>query len=441
MKIAVLTLVMFLALFGEEIPTKKTEGGLIHTKQAGRYSVVFKLPEEVDGFDQAFDYAKPFGTFRLANVKTQQDALEAYNIDEEKTSGTSFGGIFGLESASLYGLNLHLGAYVSQKITSLNPSDSAEQNMELFDANGDSFVYVGEASLQYENEMTLVKAGRIRVETPFAGSDDIRMVPNSFEGAWGKVKLGNRWRAQAYYLTRWAGTDSGDDQEVFKPLVDEDGYGLAGAALSYKINNANKVSLWYYNIDKQSDIVYAEGTGELYFSEAFHMEWGLQGAHISERDSSGIEGDVLGAMAIADYDFVYLGLAYNHVFEEAGKTITDGFGGGPYYTSLDEQTIGAVSALSPGDDLMVYRVALGFDFTTLGIDQLNLEFIHGHFLLEDSPAKAKESDVVLTYAITDRWSFESIYSDINMMNIDYSNPDNRESRDFRRLVTRLDYSF
>ena len=260
MKVALLLSMMCFVLFGEEVPTKKAEGGLIHTKQAGRYSVVYKLPEEADGFDQAFDFAKPFATFRLANVKTQQDALEDYNIDEQKTSGTSFGGIFGLETASLYGLNLHLGAYVSQKITSLNPSDPAEQNRELFGANGDSFVYVGEASLQYENGTTLVKAGRIRIETPFAGSDDIRMVPNSFEGTWGKVNLGNRWRTQAYYLRRWAGTDSGDDQEVFKPLVEEDAYGLAGAALAYKINNANKISLWYYNIDKQSDIVYAEGT-------------------------------------------------------------------------------------------------------------------------------------------------------------------------------------
>jgi len=266
------------------------------------------------------------------------------------------------------------------------------------------------------------------------------MAPNSFEGAWGNLVLSERWQAEAYFVTRWAGVDSGEDQNIYKSFV-EDGYGLAGGALTYKPNDDSAISLWYYNVDKESDIVYAEGTGEIYFNQAFHMEWGVQGAHITERANSGIEGDVVGAMVIADYDFVYLGAAYNYVFEKDGKTITDGFGGGPYYTALDEQTIGAVSALAPGKELGVYRVALGFDFSTWGADRLNLEFVHGHFLLEDSPAEVEESDVVLTYAITDRWYLESIYSNINMMHIDYSDPANQQFRDFRRLVTRLDYTF
>ncbi len=441
MKIFTMTALLTLSLLAqEETVTKKIEGGLIHTKQEGRYTVVLELPGKADGFDQAFDYAKPFATFRLANVRTQQDALEDYNIDEEKRSGTSFGGIFGFETASLYGAYLHLGTYVSQKIYALTPSDPTKLNTELFDSNGDSFVYIGEASLQYENEVMQVKAGRIRIETPFADSDDIRMAPNSFEGAWGNLNISESWQVEAYFLTRWAGTDSGDDQNVFKPFVEE-GYGLAGGSLTYMLNDDSTVSLWYYNVDKESDIVYAEGTGEFYLSKDLHVEWGLQGAHIKERSNSGIAGDVVGAIVIVDYDLVYLGAAYNYVFEEDGKTVTDGFGGGPFYTSLDEQTIGAVSALSPGEDLGVYRVALGFDFSTLGADRLNLEFVHGHFMLENSPAEVEESDAVLTYAITDRWYFESIYSDINMINIDYSNPDNQDIRDFRRLVTRLDYSF
>jgi len=100
----------------EETTTKKVEGGLIHTKQEERYEVVTKLPEEAAGFDQAFDYAKPFATFRLANVTTKQEGLSEYNIDERKTSGSSFGGIFGFDTASLYGMHLHLGAYVSRSI-------------------------------------------------------------------------------------------------------------------------------------------------------------------------------------------------------------------------------------------------------------------------------------------------------------------------------------
>ncbi len=437
--ICVIPLISF-SLYAEEAAmTKDAEGGLIHTKQKGRYEVVKTLPQEAESFDMAFDYAKPFATFRLANVATQQEALPSQGVEELTTNGTSFGGIFGFDTASLYGAHLHLGAYVSQKVRALNPQDAHNQNSELFTAGGDSYVYLGEASLAYESDIVQSKIGRIRIDTPYADSDDIRMSPNSFEGAWAKANLGNSWRAQAYYLTRWAGTDSENVAE-FESFVDG-GYGVAGAALAYKINSDNKLSLWYYNVDKESDIVYAEGTGEFDFSETFHMEWGIQGAHITERDDSEIEGDVVGAMVIVDYDFVYFGGAYNYVFEADGNTITDGFGGGPYYTSLDEQTIGAISALAPGDDLRVYRLALGVDLTTLGVKQLNMEIVHGHFNLERSPAEAIETDLVLTYAITDRWYFESIYTNVNLKNVDYTNPENWDARDFQRLVTRLDYSF
>jgi len=424
----------------ETTTVHNSEGGLIHTKQKGRYEVVKKLPQEADTLDTAFDYAKPFATFRAANVATQQTGLADYNIAEEKRYGTSFGGIFGLDTASLYGLHLHLGAYVSQAIDMLNPDESSRQNSELFDATGGSYTYVGEANVRFENSWVQAKAGRIRMETPFADSDDIRMSPNSFEGAWAHADLSGDWQLELYYLSRWAGTDSGDDPQRFKSLVDG-GYGLSGGSLSYRLDDKNEISLWYYNVDKESDIIYAEAVGELTFSERFHMEWGLQGAHIMERADSGIEGDVLGAMVIADLQPVYCGLSYNHVFEKDGKTITDGFGGGPYFTSLDEQTIGAVSALSPGDDLYVYRLAAGVDLTSVGLKGFNAEWVHGHFSLDTSPAEAVENDVVVTYTITERWYFETIYADVDMRGMDYTVTENRELRDFKRLVTRLDYSF
>lgn len=439
MKNVLILPLLFFSLFAQEqAGPKKEEGGLIHMKQEGRYKVVPVLPEKAEDPDQAFDYAKPFAVFRLADILVEQDGLAAYGIDGSKSSGTAFGGIFGFDTAAVHGLQLHLGAYVSQKCCS--PNDPQEQNTELFDAQGDGFVYMGEAGVRYENEMLQAKAGRIRIETPYADSDDIRMVPNSFEGAWGNLNIGEHWQIQAYALRRWAGVDSGDDPNKFKAFVDG-GYGVSGGSLTYNIDDDNDLSLWYYNVAKESDIVYAEGAGHLYFSEQFHMEWGIQGMHIRELSGSGVAGDVAGGMLIADFDTIYVGSAYNHVFTQNNAIISDGFGGGPYYTSLDEQTIGAVSELAPGKDLKVFRIALGLDLTALGVNGLNLEFVHGHFLVEKSPAEVEESDVMLTYTITDRWYLESIYSNVNMINVDYTDPDNRELRDFRRLVTRLDYAF
>ena len=418
--------------------TKSAEGGLVHNKQKGRYDIVLRLPQEANSFDTLFDYAKPFATFRLANVTERREVVAKPGV-ERPSNATAFGGVFGFDTASLYGMHLHLGAYVSQKIHALNPDNPSNQSNALLNATASSYTYVGEASIAYENSVIQIKAGRIRVDTPYADSDDIRMSPNSFEGASTYVNISQKWKVEAFFLTRWAGVDA-DEVDIFTPLV-HDGYGLFGGGITYMLNAENEFSLWVYNIDKESDIVYAEGAGDLFFSEAFHLEWGLQGSYIHERSDSAIAGEVVGAMMIADFDLVYVGLAYNYVFEENFKSITDGFGGGPYYTSLDEQTIGAISALSPGHDLGVYRLALGVDFTQIGVSGLNVEFVHGHFNVGDSPLNAVENDAVITYNMTDRWYVESIYAHGNVRDIDNNIADPESTRNFQRLVTRLDYSF
>ena len=416
-----------------------SEGGLIHTKQKGRYELVHRLPDKAESFDSAFDYAKAFGTLRLANIATHHEAFPAYSLTEEDKYTTALGGIFGFETASFFGVHLHLGTYVSQKVTVLNASDTARRNIELYNANGDSYAYIGEVSLAYKDESIQAQIGRIRQETPYANSDDIRMSPNSFEGASVLLKLSPSWKMDVYVLTRWAGTDS-ESVDMFNAFVDG-GYGLSGGALTYTLDEENELSLWYYNVDKESDIIYMEMTGDVRFNPTFHMEWGVQGAHIMERSDSNVNGDVLGAMMIADLGYFYTGLSVNYVFEENNNTITDGFGGGPYYTSLDEQTIGAISALTPGEDLFVYRIAMGVDLSKWGVSGINLEAVHGHFIVQNSTVDAKENDLVLTYQITKRWYFETKYSDVTLDNIEHTIAKSEDTFSFQRLVTRLDYKF
>ncbi len=431
---------LFTSLFAEEaIHREQEEVGLIHSKQVGRYKALITAPENAETFDQAFNQLKPYATLRLANITAHEEALPDFNIDGNKTTGTALGGIIGFNTASLYGCSLRIATYASQKVHALSSSDPGNKNSQLFDAQGNSYAYIGEAGIVYRNTRFQSMAGRILIDTPYANSDDIRMSPNSFQGAWGALDISTDLQAQAYFLTGWAGVDSGNDQNVFKPLVD-DGYGVAGGALIYKPDE-NGVSFWYYNMGKVADIFYAEASGEQFVTGDFHIEWGVQGAHIRERSGSGVEGNVIGTLLISEYKSAYFGIAYNQVFTGNDTIITDGFGSGPYYTTLDKQTIGNVSALAPGKNLNAYRLNLGFEFTPLGINGLNIELLHGHFTLADSPVEVEESDASISYTITDRWHLESTYSTVDLMNIDYTNPGNRVFRDFQRLITRLDYSF
>ncbi len=73
-----------------------------------------------------------------------------------------------------------------------------------------SFAYVAEASIDYRSDLLQAKIGRIKVETPYADSDDIRMAANTFEGVWTNVNYTSSLTTQVMLLNKWAGYDSQD---------------------------------------------------------------------------------------------------------------------------------------------------------------------------------------------------------------------------------------
>jgi len=423
----------------ENRTTALEQSGLIHSKVAGRFEMVKVLPKEANSFDGMFDYADAFGKLRLAYIDS---AHKISNTPKEVKSATSFGGEFGLNTASLYNFSLHLSAYVSQGVSFLNPAKS-EINEDFFDVNGDSFIYLGEASIDYSSELFQVRAGRVRVDTPYANSDDIRMSANTFEGAWANIDYTSTLKTQLMYFNRWAGYDSQDEdafasQSEFKHLVSDENFGLLGASLTYEYAESSEVSLWYNYIDGMAAITYSEIVG-IYFinEEGLHLDYGLQFSAINELEDSNVDGNVLGAMAIMHYKGAFVGGAYNASYSDEGKYVTNGFGGGPYYTSLDEATISAISegAATSGkpasnNDAEAFRIGAGYEFENIGADGLVLELVYGE--LYNDNGEIKEKDAILTYEIGERWYAEAIYTN-------YESSCNNNT--FDRALVRIDYSF
>jgi imipenem/basic amino acid-specific outer membrane pore len=411
----------------EKHATQLQESGFLHSKQAGRYRVVTALPEEADSFDQMFDFADAFGVIRAGYINN--------DLPGNDTSATAIGGQFGFDTAAYRGVKFHAAAYTSQKFPVLNPGDESLA-ADFFDADGESFTYLAEANIAYEGETFQVTVGRMRLDMPYADSDDLRMAPNTFEGAWAHLDANEHIKVQAYFLSRWAGFDSGEDQDRFKVLYEDEegdaGWGAAGLSASYLFDEENELSLWYYYIDKKSSIAYLEADAHHYFRDDLHLEYGLQGSTIKELSGSDVEGDTLGTFGILHYSGLFGGFAYNHAFVSGENVITDGFGGGPYYTSLDEATIGAVSEAAPGEDVDSWRVGVGLEFEPIGIDGLVVELMHGR-MASDETVSILENDIIVTYDITQRWHFETAYAHYK---------DHKESNAcFERLVMRLDYSF
>ena len=423
----------------EKRETALQQSGMIHSKVAGRFEVVKELPKEANSFDTMFDYADAFGKLRLAYIDS---AHKISNTPKETKHATAFGSEFGFNTASLHDFSFHLSAYVSQGINTLNPS-ADKRNEDFFDVYGKSFIYIGEASLDYNSEIFQTRLGRVRVDTPYANSDDIRMAPNTFEGAWANIDYTSTLKTQLLYFNKWAGYDSQDEdalmsQNEFKSLVDDDSFGMVGASLTYEYAKNSEASFWYNYIDSMAAIAYAEVVG-IYFinGEGFHIDYGVQASNIQELDNSKVDGNVLGTMAIMHYNGAFLGGAYNISYSDEGKYTTNGFGGGPYYTSLDEATISAISegAATSGkpatdNDAEAFRIGGGYEFENIGLDGLVVELVYGE--LYNDHGKIKEKDVIVTYEVSDRWYVEATYTDYK------SSCDNNT---FDRALVRVDYNF
>jgi hypothetical protein len=261
------------------------------------------------------------------------------------------------------------------------------------------------------------------------------MAPNSFEGAFATFDYAEGFSSQVMYLTRWAGYDSQDaeSQDVFKNLTQES-KGMAIASLSYEYARNSELSFWYSQIDAMSQIAYAELVGIHFIDgDAFHIDYGVQYSSLHELENSNVTGDVLGLMSILHYNGMFVGAAFNKAFVNEGKFITDGFGGGPYYTSLDEATIAAMSEASVGQNIEAFRLSGGYEFKQIGTEVLDgfmLEVVYGK--LQSQEKSVIEKDIVLSYEMGERWYIEGIYTHFDA---------GYEDQMFDRTLLRANYSF
>ena len=89
------------------------------------------------------------------------------------------GGYLKFDTADYKGLSLGAAFYTTNGFGL--PGNSAHIDPTLLGVNKSSYSLLGEAYVQYKYENTTFKGGRQKLDTPLAGSDDARMLPNLFE--------------------------------------------------------------------------------------------------------------------------------------------------------------------------------------------------------------------------------------------------------------------
>jgi hypothetical protein len=129
----------------------------------------------------AIDNGKVSGQIRLFGISREMDLSAAANYTRD---ATAIGGFLKYESPAFYGLSFGVGFYTTNALSIDDAkTDYTKADPTLLGKDNDNYALLGEAYLQYTYGNTLIKVGRQKIDTPMAGSDDARMLPNLFEGA------------------------------------------------------------------------------------------------------------------------------------------------------------------------------------------------------------------------------------------------------------------
>lgn len=220
--------------------------------------------------------------FKEGKASGQIRAMYVYNDFKNNDSGTpdtkgiALGGKLGFETAPVYGISAGAVFYTAQDV-GLKNGVSDRRDAYTYDENGNSYSLLGQAYLQGQFGKTTVKVGRQQLDTPLAGSDDIRVIPNLFEAALVINTNVPDTTLIGGYVARMAGLDSASDKSsrtqfqsmsrsALGSTVDAANIGDQGVYVAAVINNSVKdltLQAWEYRAVEVINAVYLQADYKL----------------------------------------------------------------------------------------------------------------------------------------------------------------------------------
>lgn len=331
-----------------------------------------------EGLEEAFQNATYDGYIR-AGIQKQDDRE------------MSIGGKLHMQTAPINGLSFGTSFYTTHGVDKKH-----NDGVTFFSSDKHSYSILGEVYFQAEIKNTSLKAGRQELDSPYADTDDIGMIPNTFEAV---SIVNNDFSDTTIVLThlqKMSGVDA-DIPEKFNRINGRDGVQSIG--ITYEGFEDLALQGWFYNVSDFVKLTYLESD---YLLTLGGFDLGVALQYTIQDYDNGNEVNVYGAnlsLGLPERGLT-LYTAYNKADSTNGQVAENFFGGGPFFINCEHITMADI-----GENASAYRVGANVDGSSYGLYGwgINFSYFEGEEL--------EEIDIVVSYALNDQLSFDLIYSD------------------------------
>ncbi len=380
----------------------------------------------------AFKEGKTSGQIRAMYIKNDLSST-ANDAGTPDNSAFGLGGKLAYETAPLYGISVGAAFYTvqdlgtkSQIMLKNDPFMFSESNT----GNPQSYSLLGQAYVQGQFGKTTVKVGRQQIDTPLAGSDDIRVIPNLFEAA---LVINTDLPSTTLiggYVARMAGLDSASDRSprigfhsmsrsALGSNVDNTTHtvGDKGVYVLAAINNSIKdltLQAWEYRAVDVVNALYLQADYKLEVAKETALSLAAQYYNIQ---NIGKTKDLLAMTAAtgngkANYD-VYgakasletsVGLtpyvAFNKVSEQkdgvdGGTFVFGAWGGYPEFAMADEFWYNSGNGANSFNGAQVWKAGVDYSLEKLGLGARTIGAAYTKFDLKNQYNSNNDADTAV----------------------------------------------
>lgn len=265
-------------------------------------------------------------------------------IQTNHKSATALGGEIGCQLKINPYISAHAGIFGSFD-SGINSNNDNNIQSEFFNQNQESYLLIGEAFITLNYANVNAQFGRQRFNSPFMDEDDLRIIPNLFEAYLLDYHLTDKLTLGSGYVREASGWENGANASQFVSIGEALGGVSNGAIISWLDYSHNSISnnTWFYYIPDHLTLLYTEFHHTQEISPILSYDIGFQynwGADTGSQQLGHIDNHTFGITATLTWAKLSVTSAYNKTIGDT--TALASIGGGPFFTSVEDQTLDAI---------------------------------------------------------------------------------------------------